>query len=49
MKNRDFILNELIKMSERKVTIDEIINKLKHYNMSSMFHNDCNKKKSKVF
>lgn len=34
MKNRDFILNELIKMSERNVTIDEIINKLKHYNMS---------------
>jgi len=34
MKNRDFILNELIKMSEKNVNIDEMINKLKHYNMS---------------
>lgn len=34
MKNRDFILNELIKMSEKNISIDEMINKLKHYNMS---------------
>lgn len=34
MKNRDFILNELIKMSEKNTSIDEMINKLKHYNMS---------------
>lgn len=34
MKNRNFILNELIKMSEKNISIDEMINKLKHYNMS---------------